>query len=57
MFSEISNFWVSRSVKNRDGSYSIINAIGANEFAPNVNDNAFTNGSAKTVLMFANDTG
>lgn len=57
MFSEISIFWVSRSVKNRDGSYSIINAIGANEFAPNVNDNAFTNGSAKTVLMFANDTG
>jgi trehalose/maltose hydrolase-like predicted phosphorylase len=55
MLSEIANFWVSRSVKNKEGSYSINNVIGANEFAPNVNDNAFTNGSAKTVLMFAND--
>jgi trehalose/maltose hydrolase-like predicted phosphorylase len=55
MLSEIAKFWVSRSVKNKDGSYSINNVIGANEFAPNVNDNAFTNGAAKTVLMFAND--
>ncbi len=55
MLSEIADFWVSRSVKNIDGSYSINNVIGANEFAPNVNDNAFTNGSAKTVLEFANE--
>ncbi len=46
----VADFWVSRSTKNSDGSYSILNVIGANEFAPNVDDNAFTNGSAKIAL-------
>ena len=50
---EVADFWVSRSVKNKDGTYSIKNVVGANEFAHNVNDNAFTNGSAKTVLNYA----
>lgn len=50
MLKDIADFWVSRSVKNEDGSYSINNVVGADEFAPNVNDNAFTNGAAKTVL-------
>lgn len=52
---EIADFWVSRSVKNMDGSFSIQNVVGANEFAHNVTDNAFTNGSAKTVLQYANN--
>ena len=50
MLKEIADFWVSRSVRNADGSYSINNVVGADEFAPNVDDNAFTNGAAKTVL-------
>ena len=49
----VADFWLSRVSKNPDGSYSIKNVIGANEFAPNVDDNAFTNGSAKTVLKLA----
>ncbi|MDG1221599.1 MAG: glycoside hydrolase family 65 protein [Polaribacter sp.] len=50
---EVADFWVSRVTKNNDGSYSINNVVGANEFAPNVNDNAFTNGAAKTALQYA----
>lgn len=53
MLKEVADFWVSRAVKNIDGTYSIKNVVGANEYAPNVNDNAFTNGSAKTVLAYA----
>lgn len=50
---EVADFWVSRVTKNKDGSYSINNVVGANEFAPNVNDNAFTNGAAITALQYA----
>jgi len=50
---EIADYWVSRSTKNKNGSYSIKNVVGANEFAPNVDNNAFTNGSAITALRFA----
>lgn len=49
---EVADFWVSRVVANNDGSYSINNVVGANEFAPNVNDNAFTNGAAITALRY-----
>jgi trehalose/maltose hydrolase-like predicted phosphorylase len=51
---EIADYWVSRVTKNADDSYTIKNVVGANEFAPNVDDNAFTNGSAITSLLFAN---
>ncbi len=50
---EIADFWVSRSTQNPDGSYSIKNVVGANEFLANVDDNAFTNGSAITALRYA----
>lgn len=50
---EIADFWISRVSKNEDGSYSIKNVVGANEFAHNVDDNAFTNGAAITVLKYA----
>ena len=46
----VADFWLSRVHKNSDGSYSIINVVGADEFAENVDDNAFTNGAAKRVL-------
>lgn len=53
LMKEVADYWVSRATKNEDGSYSIKNVVGANEFAPNVDDNAFTNGSAITALEFA----
>ncbi|MET6990942.1 glycoside hydrolase family 65 protein [Sediminicola arcticus] len=53
LMKEVADFWVSRVTPNDDGSYSINNVVGANEFAPNVNDNAFTNGAAITALAFA----
>jgi trehalose/maltose hydrolase-like predicted phosphorylase len=41
-------------VENQDGSYSILNVVGADEYAQHVDDNAFTNASAieslKTLL-------
>lgn len=46
-------FWTSRATANPDGSYSILNVIGANEYAVGVNDNAYTNGSAKKALEYA----
>ncbi|MEM6895606.1 MAG: glycoside hydrolase family 65 protein [Bacteroidota bacterium] len=55
MMKEVADYWVSRSTKNNDGSYSIKNVVGANEFAPNVDDNAFTNGSAITALQYATE--
>jgi trehalose/maltose hydrolase-like predicted phosphorylase len=53
LIKEVADFWVSRAVKNADGSYSICNVVGADEFAPNVDDNAFTNGAAKASLYSA----
>ncbi len=53
LMKEVADFWASRVTTNNDGSYSINNVVGANEFAPNVNDNAFTNGAAITALEFA----
>ena len=46
----IGDFWVSRAVRNDDGSFSILNVVAADEYAENVDDNAFTNGAAKRVL-------
>ncbi|PKQ46589.1 glycosyl hydrolase family 95 catalytic domain-containing protein [Confluentibacter flavum] len=53
MLKEVADYWVSRVSKNADNTYSIKNVVGANEDAPNVDDNAFTNGSAITTLQFA----
>jgi trehalose/maltose hydrolase-like predicted phosphorylase len=47
---ETADFWVSRVVKNDDGSYSILNVVGADEYAQHVDDNAFTNASAIEAL-------
>ena len=49
----VADFWVSRSVRNSDGTYSVRNVVGADEYAQNVDDNAFTNGSAKVALANA----
>ena len=47
---ETADFWVSRVVKNTDGSFSILNVVGADEYAIHVDDNAFTNASAIEAL-------
>jgi trehalose/maltose hydrolase-like predicted phosphorylase len=47
---EIADFWVSRVVKNQDNSYSILNVVGADEYAQHIDDNAFTNASAMEAL-------
>jgi trehalose/maltose hydrolase-like predicted phosphorylase len=47
---ETADFWVSRVVKNENGSYSILNVVGADEYAQHVDDNAFTNASAIEAL-------
>ncbi len=49
----IAEFWVSRVTKNVDGSYSINGVVGADEYAQNVNDNAFTNASASVSVRNA----
>jgi trehalose/maltose hydrolase-like predicted phosphorylase len=50
---EVADYWVSRTEKNEDGSLSIINVVGADEYAEGVDDNAFTNGVAKLALRYA----
>ncbi len=47
---ETADFWVSRVVKNQDGTFSILNVVGADEYAQHVDDNAFTNASAIEAL-------
>lgn len=50
---EIADFWASRVERKGPGKYEINNVIGANEWQENIDNNAFTNGMAITVLRFA----
>ena len=45
------DFWISRVTKNDDGSYSIQDVVGADEYAIGVTDNAFTNGAVKSLMI------
>ena len=47
------DFWADRAELGKDGKYHILNVVCADEWAENVDDNAFTNGIAKTVLGYA----
>ena len=47
------DFWVSRVEKNGPGKYDIKNVVAADEFAENVDNNAFTNAAAKANLRYA----
>lgn len=53
LLKEIADFWASRVTRNPDGSYSIHNVTGADEYANGVTDNAFTNGAASLALKYA----
>lgn len=50
---EVADFWASRVERNGPGRYDIKNVIGANEYQENIDNNAFTNGMARTVLRYA----
>lgn len=53
LLSASADFWVSRVTEREDGSLSIEGVVGADEYANNVTDNAFTNGAAVTALEYA----
>ena len=46
-------FWASRVEKNGPGKYDIKNVVAADEWAENVDNNAFTNAAAKANLRYA----
>lgn len=50
MMQECAAFWCNRVRTNDDGSYSIHNVVGADEYAIGVTDNAFTNGAVRRAL-------
>lgn len=50
---DVADFWASRVERNGPGKYEINNVIGANEWQENIDNNAFTNGMAITVLRYA----
>lgn len=50
---EVADFWASRVERKAPGRYEINNVIGANEWQENIDNNAFTNGIAITVLRYA----
>lgn len=50
---EVADFWASRVERNGPGHYDINNVIGADEWQENIDNNAFTNGMAITVLRYA----
>ncbi|MFH8347068.1 discoidin domain-containing protein [Streptomyces sp. NPDC018045] len=49
----IAEFWASRVTRNADGSYSIKNVAGPDEYSNGVNDGVFTNAGAVTALRNA----
>lgn len=53
MLKEVAEFWVSRVEREGAAGYHIRNVIGANEYEENIDDNAYTNGMAQTVLRYA----
>lgn len=53
LLEQVADFWISRVEKNDEGGYDIINVVAADEHAENVDNNAFTNGTAISALRFA----
>ena len=49
----VARYWASRAEDNGDGSYSINDVIGPDEYREGVDDNAYTNASAAEVLRIA----
>ena len=55
ILSATADFWASRVERNGPGNYDINNVVAADEWAENVNNNAFTNAAAKSNLQFATE--
>ncbi|HRH60457.1 MAG TPA: glycoside hydrolase family 65 protein, partial [Chitinophagaceae bacterium] len=55
ILSATADFWASRVERNGSGHYDIKNVVAADEWAENVDNNAFTNGAAKVNLMAATE--
>lgn len=49
------DFWASRVERNGPGQYDIKNVVAADEWAENVDNNAFTNAAAKANLQYATE--
>jgi len=52
---ETADFWASRVERNGIGKYDIKNVVAADEWAENVDNNAWTNAAAKAVLQNATE--
>lgn len=50
---ETADFWASRVERNGRGHYDILNVVAADEWAENVDNNAFTNAAARANLQYA----
>lgn len=55
ILSATADFWASRVERNGSGRYDIRNVVAADEWAENVDNNAFTNAAAKANLQFATE--
>jgi protein-glucosylgalactosylhydroxylysine glucosidase len=55
ILSATADFWASRVERNGPGKYDIKNVVAADEWAENVDNNAFTNAAAKANLNFATE--
>lgn len=55
LLKETANFWASRVERNGPGKYDIKNVVAADEWAENVDNNAYTNAAAKANLKYATD--
>lgn len=55
ILSATADFWASRVERNGVGKYDIKNVVAADEWAENVDNNAFTNAVAKANLQFATE--
>ncbi|MGZ3974150.1 MAG: glycoside hydrolase family 65 protein, partial [Flavisolibacter sp.] len=53
MLAATADFWASRVERNGPGHYDIKNVVAADEWAENVDNNAFTNAAAKANLRYA----
>ena len=55
ILSATADFWASRVERNGPGKYDIKNVVAADEWAENVDNNAFTNAAAKANLKYATE--
>ena len=53
LLKETADFWASRVERNGQGKYDVKNVVAADEWAENVDNNAFTNAAAKANLQYA----